>query len=148
MVLSVCLAIIHVTFELVSLFVESKTSESPMLLYLITCYNSRERWVPRQVHLQNHENKENEQQEEIIVIDRPGLFCGEQLGFNIGFRFTAQSIDIFSQLISNMPIKKMEQRKTLLIDESFKEVGPEKMLELIIMADNKLNLKFTEKLLQ
>ena len=30
-VLSVCLAIIHVIFELVSLFVESNTSESPFL---------------------------------------------------------------------------------------------------------------------
>ena len=104
--------------------------------------------MPRQSYLQNNVNKENEKQEEIIVIDKAGLFCGERLGFNIGFRFTAQSIDTLSQLISNMPNKKIEYRKTLLIDESFKEVVPEKMLELIILADNKLNLKFTEKLLQ
>ena len=61
--------------------------------------------MPRQTYLQNNVKKENEKQEEIIVIDKAGFFCGERLGFNIGFRFTAKGIDTLSQLISNMPFK-------------------------------------------
>ena len=49
---SVLCAIIHVIFEFISLFVEAKTSETPFIEYVVTCYNSREKWMPRQASFQ------------------------------------------------------------------------------------------------
>ena len=43
---SIVLAIIHIVFELISLYVEASTSETPFKNYLVACYNARQYWVP------------------------------------------------------------------------------------------------------
>ena len=45
---SVLCATVHVIFEIINLSVEAKASETPFLQYVVTCYNSREKWMPRQ----------------------------------------------------------------------------------------------------
>jgi hypothetical protein len=47
-IFSVYCAIVHVIFEFMNLIVEAKTSQTPFVQYVVTCYNSREKWMPRQ----------------------------------------------------------------------------------------------------
>lgn len=60
-------------------------------------------------------------------MDQAGLFCNDRLGYKIGFKFTDQSVDTLLQVVSNMPYNNAEDRHTLLIDESFKDVDLEKI---------------------
>ena len=86
---SVTCAIVHVIFEIINLSVEAKTSETPFLQYVVTCYNSREKWMPRQGKFLSHLDQEDSKEKiEAIEIDRPGFFCGGHLGYKIGFKYT------------------------------------------------------------
>jgi hypothetical protein len=80
----------HITPELFNLKIESTTSQTPFMEYIITCYNSREQWMPRQAAFKYT----SAQQLNVIEIDKPKLFCNEKLGYNIGFKFTHQSFDL------------------------------------------------------
>ena len=51
-VFSVICAFIHIIFELMDLIVEARTSATPFIQYVVTCYNSREKWMPRQASFQ------------------------------------------------------------------------------------------------
>ena len=44
---SVFCALVHIVFEMTSLYVEATTTETSFLEYMIACYNSREGWIPR-----------------------------------------------------------------------------------------------------
>lgn len=68
--------------------------------------------------------------DETIVIDEAGLFCGGRLGYMIGFRFTDASLETLTQIVSSMSLQEQENRKTLLIDESFAEIAFVKIIEL------------------
>ena len=145
---SVLCAIIHVIFEFISLFVEAKTSETPFIEYVVTCYNSREKWMPRQARFQKQIEVSKEIDCNEIEIDQPGLFCKGRIGFKINFKFTSQSIETLMQLISNMSESKAGSRLTLIIDDCFKGIEPEKILQLVILANNKVNLMFQDKQLE
>ena len=107
---SVICAFIHVIFELISLIVEARTSKTPFIQYVVTCYNSREQWMPRQVSFQKQIETSTDIDNTEIEIDSPELFCGGKLGFKIGFTYTSQSIETLFQLISNMSESKADKR--------------------------------------
>ena len=144
-VFSVICAIIHVIFELMNLFVEARTSETLFIEYVVTCYNSREKWMPRQASFQKQIETSTDVDTDEIEIDRAGLFCRGKLGFKIGFTFTSQSIETLFQLVSNMSESKADKRLTLIVDDCFKDIEAEKILQLVILANNKVNLMFQDK---
>ena len=84
---SVLCAIVHVILETISLFVEAKTSETPFIQYVVTFYNSREKWMPRQKSFQEQIEASKEIDSNQIEIDKPGLFCKGRIGFKINFKF-------------------------------------------------------------
>ena len=49
------------------------------------------------------------------------------------------------QVVSNMPFKDSENRPTLLIDESFKDIDLEQISQLQCLAKGKLYLKITDE---
>lgn len=51
------------------------------------------------------------------------------------------------QLISNMSYLKVEHRKTLIIDDCFKDIELEKICQLGIVANKKLNLHCSDNYL-
>ena len=61
--ISILMGVFHVVLELINLTIEAKTSETPFKSYVITCYNSRENWFPRQTLLQEREILQIENQE-------------------------------------------------------------------------------------
>lgn len=58
--ISIVCAIVHVIFEFFNILVEAKTADSPILNYAVACYNSRQRWIPRQNSLQQQAASEDE----------------------------------------------------------------------------------------
>ena len=81
----------------------------------------------------------------MIEIDKPGLFCGGNLSYSIGFKFTDQSIESLMQLISNNSAIKADYRKTLLIDDCFADIVPAKIIELGIIAYRKIFIQYSDK---
>ena len=98
--------------------------------------------MPRQANFQKQIKISTDIDNTEIEIDQPGLFCGGKLGFKIGFIYTSQSIEILFQLISNMSESNADKRQTLIVDDCFKDIEAEKILQLVILAKNKLNLFF------
>ena len=77
-------------------------------------------------------------------MDQAGLFCNDRLGYKIGFKFTDQSVDTLLQVVSNMPYNNAEDRHTLLIDESFKDVDLEKISQLGQLAEGRIYLEICD----
>ena len=48
-------------------------------------------------------------------------------------------------MVSNMSNQKKEYRKTLLLDDCFKDITAQKMIELGIVAAGKLELIYTDE---
>ena len=84
----------------------------------------------------------------VIEIDATRTFCGDKIGFKIGFKFTEQSIDSLLQLLSSMSHLKDDFRRTLLIDDCFKDIPAMKMILLGKAANQKINFKYTEQSIQ
>lgn len=82
---------------MINLKIEARTSDTPLLQYVVTSYNSREEWIPRSIMFRSKDNLK-----EPIIIDGPSLFCKERFGYQIGFRFTNMNIDTLLQTIANM----------------------------------------------
>ena len=104
--------------------------------------------MPRQASFQKQIETSTDICNTEIEIDSPRLFCGGKLGFKIGFTYTSQSIETLLQLISNMSESKADKRLTLIVDDCFKDIEAEKILQLVILANNKLNLFLQDKQLE
>lgn len=52
-IFSIYCAIFHIIFEFINIVVEARTSESAIMHYVVACYNSREKWIPRQHYFQS-----------------------------------------------------------------------------------------------
>ena len=139
---SITCAIIHVIFELINIIVESRSSNTSIMHYSVTCYNSRENWLPRESEF----NFDGENAD-LIEIDKPGLFCNNTLGFKIGFKFTNLSFDTIIYVLSNMTEQEFKSQPTLLIDDCFNDIDFEKIVQLTLIAKNKLKLVFSQEYL-
>ena len=45
---SIISAFVHLVFEILNLYLESKTSKTSFQDYMAACYNARQRWIPQQ----------------------------------------------------------------------------------------------------
>jgi len=137
---SLVCALLHGVIEFVFLGLEAKACKTNIIHYAIVCFNARFGWIPFN-HLFSsltggtttaYENNIN--YEDITSV----LF---RQSFEVEFEFTKSSAQSLINNISKLPIEKNEdKRKNVILGVSMNDVDMDKLIDLVEMCDNRVNL--------
>ena len=100
--ISVQMAIMHLVFEMINLFLESRTARTTFSDYMVACYNARQGWIPQKDDFYKEYNKEDPKKNIIELDNKAKKFC-PCIGFSIDFELTDNSMDYLFQIITEKP---------------------------------------------